>query len=77
MQITKTFEVELTPEQLAEEFWEMDAGQQARFFNHLFEQTPEYWLFQKQMAAVHSSTALETGGRAAMLTIGDKPKCQF
>lgn len=74
MQTTKTFEVELTPEQLAEEFWGMDATQQAKFFNHLFEQTPDYWMLMKQMAAVRRDPALAAGGIAAMLTIGAKPK---
>lgn len=37
MKIFKTIEVDvdITPEQLAEAFWEMDMHQQAEFFNHL------------------------------------------
>jgi hypothetical protein len=33
---TKTETIEVTPELLAEAFWEMDARQQADFFNYLF-----------------------------------------
>lgn len=32
---TTTSEVEITPEQMAELFWGMDADQQAKFFGHL------------------------------------------
>lgn len=42
MEITKTFDIQLTPEQVAELFCEMDAADQAKFFNEI-ERLSKQW----------------------------------
>ena len=39
LKITRQTEVTVTPEFLAEMFWEMNADEQAEFFNHIGELT--------------------------------------
>lgn len=72
MQITKTFDVDLTPEQIAEAFCEIDATDQARFFNHVCNVSNDWGsgMFEKQMAAVSHNNALDTGGKSVMRIIG-------
>lgn len=58
-------EIELTPEDFARLFWEMDANEQAKVFNYLAILDH----FQWQMNQVALSNKLK-GGRKAMQAIG-------
>lgn len=60
--------IDLTPKELAEEFWFMDGDQQAAFFNHL--DTISGLRLPLQLAAVEDSVALLNTGRSVMRLIG-------
>jgi hypothetical protein len=69
--ITNEVQVSLTPEELAEEFCEMDNHQQARFFNRVF-QASQKWNkpFCFQLENIMSSNILTNDGRWVMEQIG-------
>lgn len=72
MEITKTFDIELTPEQVAELFCEMDAADQAKFFNKVGRLSADWGagMFEQQMAAVSKHDSLDTDGDKVMGVIG-------
>ncbi len=65
LKITRQTEVTVTPEFLAEMFWEMNADEQAAFFNHIGELTnADEW--GSQVDAILESDALDKFGRRRM-----------
>ena len=64
----RTIEAEITPtpEELANEWWKLDANEQARFFNQL---SRFHLIFQLQH--VMDSPALSPAGRQVMEDIGE------
>ncbi len=62
-------EIDLTPEELALEFWKMDSEQQVEFFNTLGSLVGSKFPFQLQF--VSDSDALMLHGRYAMQVIGE------
>lgn len=65
-----TQKTEITPEDLAEMFWELNANEQARFFNFFFEITPKKD-FEIQMIAASKSNYMAKDGLVAMRIIGE------
>jgi len=69
-----TVEVKPTPLQLAESFWDMDADEQAMFFNYLgacaLAKRNSYHDFDMQMCFVSSSPDLIPHGARIMEMIG-------
>lgn len=68
MKRTIEVEIRLTPEEMAQEFWNMGSGEQARFFNCLG--TISAGAFEMQMAYVSQDCILKECGRKAMAEIG-------
>lgn len=68
MKRTIEVEIRLTPEEMAQEFWNMGSGEQARFFNCLG--TISAGALEMQMAYVGKDSELKAVGRKAMLVIG-------
>lgn len=66
---TKEIRIELTAQEVAECFWQLNSDGQAAFFNELKAQAGTMLPFQMQH--VTDSAMLADGGRAAMQTIGD------
>ncbi len=65
LKITRQTEVTVTSEFLAEMFWEMNADEQAEFFNHIGELTnADEW--GSQVDAILESDALDKIGRRRM-----------
>jgi hypothetical protein len=60
---------DINPKEMAEEFWEMDAEQQAAFFNRLGKLTTDYSLYT-QMHYVREMDNLKECGLHAMRAIG-------
>lgn len=60
---------ELTPELLAVHFWNMDSGEQARFYNEL-DSVAEH-MFPFQLQAITEEDGLTLAGRRVMQTIGE------
>jgi hypothetical protein len=76
MIVTKTLEIELTPELLADAFCEFDTEEQALFFNEVA-RLAELWpggSFMGQMSRVGTDRALMKRGRTAMEIIGEGAK---
>jgi len=75
--ITREFteQFEITPEELANEFCEMDGSQQAIFFNSIYELS-KLWKrsFPFQMQAILDSEVLNPNGEWIMKTIGNYSK---
>lgn len=61
--------VDMTPELLAEEFWELDGSQQARFYNHL-DKIADH-LFPFQLQTITDDEGLTLAGRRVMQCIGE------
>jgi hypothetical protein len=61
--------VEITPELLAEAFWNMDSGEQAMFYNSLDSDAEGMLVFQLQ--AITDGDGLTLGGRRVMQSIGE------
>jgi len=61
---------ELSPEMIAEAFWELDDTQQAKFYNHLADLASE-WNLSMQMQYITDNKELTLGGRRVMGKIGD------
>ena len=70
--ILRTVEVEIkvTPQELAEAFWEMTEGDQAKFFSCLANLDPQQQAFPVQMMHVSQSGLLTREGERVMRTIG-------
>ena len=70
--ILRTVEVaiKVTPQELAEAFWEMTEGGQAEFFSRLAHLNPEQQAFPVQMMQVSQSKLLTSEGARVMRTIG-------
>ena len=66
--IDKTL-TEITPEIVAELFWNMGAEEQAKFYNHLDTITDFHFPFQLQ--AITEEDGLTLAGRRVMQYIGD------
>lgn len=66
--INQEIEVNPTPEELAESFWDMSEVEQARFFNHLGEIADG---LPMQLQAVTDCERLEVKGRLVMQRIGE------
>lgn len=68
----KQFEVDvkLLPSELAEMFWDLDADEQAKFFNCLGSVLTSSAIFQTQMDNVVLSDVLSDAGKYAMQAIG-------
>ena len=65
--IKRQVEVTVTPELLAEAFWNMDADEQAEFFNEIGNRTnKDEWL--TQVEAILESDTLDKDGRRRMET---------
>ena len=67
--------IEITPELVAELFANMDAGEQARFFNHI-DTVASTWgidadLLPFQMQAITDDDGLTLAGRRVMQMIGE------
>ncbi len=62
-------DVNLSPSELAEEFWSMDEAEQATFFNKLGEISSGKLPMQLQY--ISTSSFLEQRGRMVMQMIGD------
>jgi len=60
---------DITPEELAEEFWRMGADEQALFFDHLARKSSGYLAMQLQ--AVSDSPELTTEARVCMQSVGE------
>lgn len=60
---------ELTPELLAEAFWDMDSSEQARFYNHLATISNINFIFQCQY--ITDDHDITPGGRRVMSRIGE------
>lgn len=73
MKITHETDYKPTPEELAEAWWEMDAKEQAKFFNQLGEHIDKNtaWDFSMQLQYVTDEPRLNRLGREAMKAIGD------
>lgn len=67
---TFTEEIILTPEELAEEFWDMNCLLQSKFFNRLAELVGNNGSFDFQMCNVVDDGELTKEGRQIMHTIG-------
>lgn len=65
-----TQNTEVTPEDLAEMFWELTENQQALFFSRFLDITSKHE-FELQMQAVSKSTHLYENGLLAMRIIGE------
>lgn len=74
MQIAKTFEVELTPEQLAGAFCRMETYEMSRFFNALYTACPTESYARWMFTEIRETGTLDYGGELIMSMIGDKPK---
>lgn len=61
--------IELTPEELAEEFSRLDSYEQARFYNHLAK-IGSNW-FDMQLQYITEEEGLTLSGRRVMQSIGD------
>ena len=66
--VNKTLET-ITPEILAELFWEMSSDEQARFYNRLSEVSDFKFPFQLQ--SITEENGLTLAGRRVMQSIGD------
>ena len=60
---------DITPEFLANAFWEMDSVEQSRFFNHLAEIADFKFPFQLQ--GITDEDGLTLAGRRVMQSIGE------
>jgi len=68
--INKDIELDcLTPEMLAEAFWEMNSEEQARFYNHLDEIADFHFPFQMQ--SITDDDGITLAGRRVMQCIGE------
>lgn len=63
-------QVSLTPEEVAERFWEMDNHEQARFYNRLAELGGSY-RFSMQLQYLTMDDGLTLAGRSVMQEIGE------
>jgi len=63
------YEVQPTPDELAEVFWSMDAEEQARFFHRLYE-VSEYRLGMQLIYVVNHPT-FTLGAQSVMRQIGE------
>jgi len=72
MQMTKTFDIELTPEQVAGLFCDMHAGDQAKFFNEVGRLSKGWTTYgiEIQMAWVKDNEILNNDGKEVMGVIG-------
>lgn len=70
--ILRTVEVaiKVTPQELAEAFWELFSDGQAEFFSRLANLDPEQQTFPVQMMHVSQSKLLTSEGMRVMRTIG-------
>lgn len=66
-------DIELTPSELAKEFCDMDASQQAIFFNSIWDIVHSNWdcNFAFQMQFISDSKKLNDQGREILRTIGE------
>ncbi len=74
MGIKQKIEVDfkITPESLADVFCDMNADEQASFFNHVSDFTSKWdGNFCFQLQAIQDSKALESKGRRVMASIGE------
>lgn len=71
--LLKTIEVTITPEELAEAFWDLASDQQAVFFNHLGLITGGGNDFEKQMLYVADEGLTEEAKKVISIigTLGD------
>ena len=63
---------DITPEELAEEFWRMGGDEQAMFFDHLARKSSGY--LSMQLQSVSDSPELTTKARVCMQSIGEYGK---
>ena len=69
--INETIELDaLTPEMIADAFWQLDDTEQARFYNHLANVASD-WNLSMQMQYITDNKELTYGGRRVMAKIGD------
>lgn len=59
-----------SPEEIADAFWDLDASEQARFYNRLAEVARDHTL-PMQLQAITDDDGLTLSGRRVMATIGD------
>lgn len=72
MERTTTIKIEPTPEELAECFCNMDANQQARFFNAVADVSGKWKNpFCFQLQAITEKPILSASGRTVMAEIGN------
>lgn len=69
--ITESFNINLTPEELASEFCEMDCDNQAKFFNLIYDLSQEWhYPLSSQLHSISTSLKLKSDGRWVMEQIG-------
>ena len=74
--IIRQLSVTLSPEELAEEFCEMDAAKQVAFFNEIASQTASWrGSFSFQLQAIIDDPTLTPEGRTVMKQIGEYGEC--
>lgn len=70
--IQQNIDIEITPEQLAAIFCEMDDVEQSRFFNHMGKETTTWKVpFEFQLAAIQSCERLDEGGKRVLTTMAE------
>ena len=70
--ISKSIDIQLTPDELASEFFKLSASAKALFFNCLFNTNPGWHDgFCTDMSKVQKNPKLSEGGKRVMKIIGD------
>lgn len=69
--VKKEFDVVLTPQEVANEFWGMGSDEQATFFEELHKITKKRGNLPMQLQYVIESNILKSGGRRVMALIGE------
>ena len=64
-----TIDIPVSPETVAEIFWDMDSSEQARFYNHL-DKISDY-LFPFRLQQITDDDGLTLAGRRVMQNIGE------